>query len=215
MSYDGVIFDKDGVLIDSMSDDFEWANRIRESFYESHDIPMEAANKAMFAQKKRFLEHLASKGPGISGVQEVEIRVAERKIERIEKGQIKLFPEVKQVLKSIELPKALVSNSSYRATSFTVKHFDIEKHFEEVFSPSLDDLHRYHEIKKPNSHMISKVLHETEMKNPLMVGDTSDDILAARNAGIDCCLVNAYKDYSELHPEHEIDRLKKLPEILN
>jgi HAD superfamily hydrolase (TIGR01549 family) len=215
MKYDGVIFDKDGVLLDSMSDGFKWAEEIRKKFYRAYSVEHRIASRVMFSQKMAALQHLLENGVSIAEVKTVETKVSKYKIKRIKNGEITLFPEVESVLQQIDLPKAVVSNATLEATEFTVNHFNLNQYFQQVEAPSLDDPKHYLKIKKPNTYMISKVMRNTGMENPLMVGDTSDDILAARNAGIDVCLCNAWKDYSELNPEYEIDRIGQLPEILN
>lgn len=216
MTYDAVIFDKDGVLIDSMKDDFVWADQLRAEILEKEGISVgpEDVKQIVVAQKPSDLDDfLATHDLNWETIQHLENRVADRKIKRLKNGEIGLHDSAREVLEKVKLPKAMVSNSPLRAAEFVVDYYSLEKHFEEVLSPSTDDMKDFIRKKKPNPEMVEEAIASMGASNPLMVGDTADDIEVARNAGIDCCLVNPYKPYVNHDPEYRFDSLKGVLEI--
>ena len=216
MRYDAVIFDKDGVLLDSMDDNFKWADRMRVEMAQKvgKDIDMDTSQEIVHAGTAEELERIAHRTDlGIDIIKEMEEEVARRKIQKMEKGEIGLFPTTKEVLQKVSVPKAVVSNAPYQTTRFTVEKFGLEKHFEVVKSPGISDIREYVELKKPNPQMLEESIEHLEAKNPVMVGDSEDDIKAAKNAGIDSIFVNT-NGGTDLNPSHEVEDLHTVVDIV-
>ncbi|WEL19349.1 HAD family hydrolase [Candidatus Nanohalococcus occultus] len=216
MKYDAVIFDKDGVLIDSMEDGFAWADRLRQKLMRERGIELTAEDlkDIILAQKPSDLNRmLQNHGLTWEDLQSLERKVAERKIQRLKDGEISLYPAAEKVLDQIDQPKAVVSNAPLMTTEFVVQYYNLDHHFETVLSPTTDDMKEYVKRKKPNPEMVREAIEKMEADNPLMVGDTSDDMEVAENAGIDCCLVNPYKPYVNHDPEYRFDSLEGLLEV--
>ena len=106
-----------------------------------------------------------------------------------------------------------MSNAPWRATEFTVKEFGLEKHFEAIESPSLENLKRFTEIKKPNTYMVEKAISEMEAENPVMIGDSSDDVKVAENTGIDSIFVNT-NGGTDLEPTYKVEKLQEILDII-
>lgn len=216
MKYDAVIFDKDGVLIDSMKDDFFWADKLRSELLreEGIDVDPEEIKEIVVAQHPSDLNEFMRKyNLTWDKIQHLEEAVAKKKIERLKRGEIDLYPEVEKVLEKISQPKALVSNAPLRTTEFVVEYYGLEDYFRKILSPSTDNMQKYIRKKKPNPEMVRKAIEALDAENPLMVGDTSDDMEVAENAGIDCCLVNPHKPYMNHDPKYRFDSLKGILEI--
>ncbi len=217
MRYDAVIFDKDGVLLDSLSGGYKYANRIRVEELRKRGIETdeEEARTIVRASHRRELERfMDEKGLSWKEVEEIEKRIAAIKNRKIEEGEIRLFPGIENLLESIDASKSVVSNAPWRNTCFTMFYFGIGRYFERVESPSLDDLKTYLRLKKPNPVMVARVIESMEVENPLMVGDSQDDIEVAHNTGIDSCLVHRRNDF-EAEPTYEIESIEDLPRILD
>ncbi len=217
MSYDSVIFDKDGVLLDSLSGGYKYADRIRVEELQKRgiDTDEEEARTIVQARHRSELESfMEEKGLSWKDIQEIEKRIASVKNRKIIEGEIELFPGIESLLESIDAPKSVVSNAPWRNTCFTMFYFRIGKYFERVESPSLDDLKGYLRMKKPNPLMVERVIGSMDADNALMVGDSQDDIEVAHNAGIDSCLVHRRSEF-EAEPTHEIDSITELLRILD
>lgn len=217
MNYDAVIFDKDGVLLDSMYDNFKWADKMRVELAQDmgKEIDMKDSRKIVTASTVEELkEAVEETGLEAETIREIEGDIAKRKIEKIKNGDISLFKDTRKVLESLELPKSVVSNAPLETTKFTVKNFGIEKHFETVKAPPLDDIHEFVRLKKPSVYMLEDVIERMNASNPVMVGDSDDDIKAAKNAGIDSIFVNT-NGGTDLNPTHKVQRLESILEIIN
>ncbi|MFB6144252.1 MAG: HAD family hydrolase [Candidatus Nanohaloarchaea archaeon] len=215
--YDGVIFDKDGVLLDSSIDGFEWFDRARveEAKKRGHELTVEEAKSIIKAGTVEELQAIKEeKGFSWEELSEIERAISERKNQRIRKGEIDLFPGTEKVLEESEVAKAVVSNAPWHTTSFVIEHFGLESHFAHVESPSLNDIREYVRRKKPNPVMVENALAEMEAEKVVMVGDSSDDIQVAENAGIDSCLVNG-RDYSGPEPDHRLNSLEDILDLIS
>jgi phosphoglycolate phosphatase len=217
MKYDAVIFDKDGVLLDSMDDNFKWADRVRKEMLEDkgRTITLEEAKKLALTSSadelRKLLEELELNAETI---REVEKEISREKIEKIKSGEFKLFSDTEKVLEQLSVPKSVASNAPYETTRFVVENFNLEPHFEVVKSPSLNDLEKYVELKKPNPRMLEEAIEAMDAENPVMVGDSDDDIKAAKNAGIDSIFVNT-NGGTDLNPTHKVRKLESILEIIN
>ncbi|MFT4893153.1 MAG: HAD superfamily hydrolase (TIGR01549 family) [Candidatus Nanohaloarchaea archaeon] len=217
MKYDAVIFDKDGVLLDSMDDDYKWADEMRKNMLgaQGKEITIQEAEKlARTSSVNKFSALLKDLEINIETLRNIEKKISKRKIEKVKTGEFRLFQDTRKVLEEITLPKSVVSNAPMETTRFVIEEYDLNNHFEAVNSPSLHDLERYVELKKPNPEMLEEAIERMDARNPIMVGDSDDDIKAAKNAGIDSIFVNT-NGGTDLNPTHKVQKLESILEIIN
>jgi len=215
MGYDAVIFDKDGVLLDS--GDFKWADKIRIKIAKSKgkDIDIEQAEKIVHTENIEQLHNfLKDTGLKNEDILEMEEEIADTKIQMMKDGDIDLIQSAENVLENLDMPKAIVSNAPMVATAFTLKFYGIERFFSYVKSPKLGNIEGYIDRKKPSPEMIKETVDAMECENPVMVGDSEDDIQAAKNAGIDSIHVD-YNGKVESDPTYEVDELDEIVGIIN
>ena len=218
MEYDAVIFDMDGVILDSGLDNFEWMDEIRRKkasemgFEYSHDDAIQIVQSTDMSQIEELMDR---KGMILKEIEEIEHRVQNAKISLIEHGAIRLFSETEKILQEIDRPLGLATNSPKKTAKFTLRYFGINDYFDSFEALELDGLENYVQNKKPHPYMLEKVIEELDAENPVMVGDTSADIKAAENAGIDSILVQSYAERKNLNPTHRIRNLGELRSVLN
>ena len=218
MGYDAVIFDMDGVILDSGLDNFEWMDEIRRKkasemgFEYSHEDAIQIVQSTDMSQIEELMDR---KGMTLKEIEEIEHRVQNAKISLIEHGAIRLFSETEKILQEIDRPLGLATNSPKKTAKFTLRYFGINDYFDAFEALELDGLEDYVQNKKPHPYMLEKVIEELDAENPMMVGDTSADIKAAENAGIDSILVQSYAERKNLNPTHRIRNLGELRSILN
>jgi len=215
--YDGIIFDKDGVLLDSGINNFRWIDQVRSEAAEKrgYEFTADDSYTLIHATSVEEIDQLiTSKNMSWGDLKIIEKEVQKKKKKLIKDGTITLFPGVKKLLNSIEVEKAVVSNAPKDITEFTLNHFSIEKHFSKVNATSVDKPKRYYRRKKPKPVMLKEVIDELGFENPLMIGDTSADILAAENAGIDSIHVNSYNFDPKTDPTYQVPRVEKVEEII-
>ena len=217
MKYDAVIFDMDGVILDSGLDNFQWMDQIRRKkakemgYKYSKDDAVQIVQSTDMSQVQELMDR---KEMTLEEVEEIEHRVQNAKISLIEHGAIRLFSETEKILQEIDRPIGLATNSPKKTAKFTLRYFGINDYFDSFQALELTDLENYIENKKPHAYMLEKVIEELDAENPVMVGDTSADIKAAENAGIDSVLVQSYAERKNLNPTHRIRDLSELRSIL-
>lgn len=216
MSYDQVIFDNDGVLLDSTTEDLEWMEqfRVREAERMGSEMTIEQSHKIFKATTGEEVRQVADEtGLTVEQLREIEIRKSQKKIEKIRNGEISLFDSAQNILEQIEKPKSMVSNAPRKATEFSLKHFNIHNYFHEVRSPSLDSIETYMEKKKPNPEMIRETIKEKASDNPIYIGDSDTDIIAAEKAGIDSIHIET-SGKTDQNPTHTAKNLQQVLQII-
>lgn len=216
-NYDGVIFDKDGVLLDSGLNNFHWKDKARVKAAQKKDIELTLDKSIQIVEAstiKEIEEFLQDTGMTWKDLKQIEKSVEETKIELIKQGVIWLFPEAKNTLESINQTKALATNAPKKATNYTLSNFEIEQHFSNVKATSINDIKQYFRRKKPNRVMLEEIMDENNLENPLMVGDTRTDIKAAANAGIDSLHVLNYSNSASGKADYEVDNISQLKNIV-
>ncbi|QKQ98134.1 HAD-IA family hydrolase [Candidatus Nanohaloarchaea archaeon] len=215
--YDGIIFDKDGVLLDSAVNNFLWMDKVRINAAKKHGIEMDVDDamtvaKASSAEKVQKL--LNRKGASWKQLQKIENTVQDSKIRLMEEHYITPFPQVGTILDNLDVEKAVATNAPRRTTNFTFDHFGLEGHFRIINAPPMDPIQEYFNQRKPSTEMLEAAMNYMDCSNPVMVGDTESDIKAAENAGIDSILVESYGERPELDPTHRVTRLAELKRFI-
>lgn len=215
--YDGLIFDKDGVLIDSGLNDFKWMDQRRRDAAkeEGFELNEEDSQQIVHANDSKIVEEvLERRGMDWSDLKKIELKVQEKKKEFIRSGKIGLFPQVKEVLNDLELEKAVATNAPKDITDFTFEHFDLYPYFSKVNSPSMKNFKKFFERKKPKPTMLEEVIEDRGFDNPLMIGDTETDIKAARNAGIDVVHLKTNGFTTNTEPDYRVQNIIELKHLV-
>ena len=216
-NYDSIIFDKDGVLLDSGLDNFHWMDKARVKKAEERGIKLSIEDSVEIVKASTvedLEEFMDRKGMTWRDMREIEKSLENAKIEMIKQGIIWLFPEAKETVQDIDKPIALATNAPRKVTDFTLEKFKIQKEFETVKSNSIDNVKDYIRRRKPDPVMLEEIMEENNFSNPLMVGDTSSDIGAAENAGIDSAQVLNYRDSANGNADYKINNLSEVKNII-
>jgi phosphoglycolate phosphatase-like HAD superfamily hydrolase len=212
--YDGVIFDKDGVLLDSGLNGFQWMDRVRVKEAGEHGVEFELSEATIIGKgtEEDILELLDRKGISFEKLLDIERGVQATKRRMIRDGYIRLFPGAHRVLSQVGTA-GMATNAPRETTEFTVDFFGLDKHFETVKSVKLEE-GKFFRRRKPRPVMLEEVMDELGFENPVMVGDTSADVHAARNAGIDSVLVESYHESNGLDPTYRVRTVEEALHIL-
>ena len=127
-----------------------------------------------------------------------------------------LFENTKETLEELqkEYKIALVTNKPHQFVSEILEHFNIDKYFDYTLGAS-DKI-----AKKPAPDMLLETCKyfSIEPNNAVMIGDSNNDILAAKSANIDTIAVTygySNEDISTLNPTLIVDNLLEIPKVLN
>lgn len=212
--YDGVIFDMDGVLLDSGLDDFYWMDRKRIQEFEKrgYDIDSQDSIKIIKESGESAFELIENMQISFEELLEVEKEIQKTKISMIKNGYIRLFPGANRVLEQID-NIALATNSPEMSAGFTLEFFGIENQFNSIKSVKLEKGSLFRR-KKPEPVMLDEIIEEEGFENPVMIGDSSSDIKAAKNAGIDSVLVESYRESSNLNPTYRVRNISEALKVL-
>lgn len=214
-----VLFDLDGTLIDTAPD---LAHSMDLVMRELH-LPAQGLKKV-----RRFIGHGVRRLVEDIVSTELQGRPAQATLEKAlsafnehYRGQLvqksSLYPgvpECLQTLRSRGVKLACVTNKPKVFTEPLLEHFRIDRYFDLVLSG--DSLRK----KKPDPFPLVHACQQlaVEVADSIMVGDSSNDILAARNAGMRCLYVSyGYSDaqtVKTLEPDVVIDSFAEMMEHL-
>lgn len=216
--YDAVLFDKDGVLLDSGLNNFLWLDRVRmkKASELGYDLSQEDSLQIVKSTEPREVEEiLDKKGMTWKEMEKIEHKVQKVKINLTKQGIIRLFPKAEQVLANIDLKTSLVTNAPKMTTEFSLNYFSINEYFDNVQCLPYKPLKSYIENKKPHPTMLEATKEDLNAENPLMVGDSAGDIKAAKKANIDSVFIQNYKEDVKANPKYKIKNLEELIKLLN
>lgn len=218
MAYDAVIFDFDGVLMDSGFDGFQWALEERRKVAETNgwDIELDRLEQGIFEpdHSEDLKEVMDQEKVSWTQLKKMEEAVAQRKVEMAASGEIKIFEDVEKILQALDCPMAVVSNAYMNYLKILLQELGIRDYIDYWKAPSLENIREYREKMKPEPEMIEEALAELGTENAVMVGDQFTDILAAQKAGIDSVYINRSGE-TEPQADYSIKNLDQLEEIVN
>ncbi len=190
-----ILFDMDGVLVDSLD---SWWNALN---YSLKHFKHKTISKKEFIEKywghDLFYNLNKMKLPEKVGLfcNEVYYKYVDK---------IKLYPYVKETLEKLEsYKKSIITNTPKKCTNQILKNFELEKYFDFVITSS--DV----SIAKPDPEIVIKSCEKLNVKpeTTVLVGDTDSDIKAGKAAG---CTVIGVK----IKGDYLIEDISKLPDIL-
>ncbi|MFB6112126.1 MAG: HAD family hydrolase [Halobacteriaceae archaeon] len=214
--YDAVIFDADGVLFHlSGSEIIERAARdafadlgISEPPADHVEtisrVPRDAVADG-FAELREYHEIDADEL-----LTRRDDRAVEHQVAAARTGRKEPYDDV-DALEDLDIPLAVVSNNQQGTVDGVLETHGLSEYFEAIYGREhgLDGLRK----KKPDPHYLERAAGEVGATNPLYVGDSGTDVLAAHEAGYDVVFVRrAHRAEYELPaaPTHEVGGLREL-----
>lgn len=180
--YRAILFDMDGVIVDSMHKHAEAWQRV---FY---DYGISLTKEEIFKR-----EGMSGRSSIVDIIKEKEDRVPDKdeqseilqkKLEIFERGQIKVYPFIREILEYIQSQKieaGLVTGSLRRSVQFVLPE-DMKGYFNVIIT--VDDIQNG----KPHPESYIRAMEELECntKNTLVIENAPLGITAAKRAGLDC-----------------------------
>ena len=207
-----LIFDLDGTLIDSVPDLTYALNKTFNEFGIESVTEEEVRNYLGNGAKtliKRALKNVNDKR-----MFEKTLKIFKANYKNSLCVKTSLYPWVKETLEKLPDKKAIVTNKPYEFVGEILKTLGIDRYFEMyIGGESLPE-------KKPSSTPLLYVCEKMGFKpeNAVMIGDSKNDIIAAKKAGIKSVAVNYGYNYGEdvsvYKPDIIINKFTELTEVL-
>ncbi|AEM57200.1 HAD family hydrolase [Haloarcula hispanica] len=217
MSYDAVLFDCDGVIVE-MPDRTVMTEAMRrvQRRFELSDPPEQMVADFFRGNLSSITERCRSAGIERDTFCAEAAREGVRaQLTEIRSGLRSVYDDVAAV-KKLNYPMGVVSDNHPHVLSFLLGRFDLTSYFETVrgcrFTPS--GLER----QKPNPHNVQAALETLGAESALYVGDQQIDVKAADNAGIDSVLLRRERPTEsgiDVAPTYEVSSLWQLHNILS
>ncbi|MGM0590878.1 MAG: HAD family hydrolase [Halobacteriota archaeon] len=216
MTYDAIIFDNDGVLVELV--EIEILQRAAvEAFAElGVDDPdrthVEAMAVAVTPEKLTSVcevydfdpeTFFATRDRCSSHAQQAAIR----------DGRKPLYGDFETV-RTLDASLGIVSSNQQTTIDYILEHFGIGSLFQTAYGrePTVESIRR----KKPNPHYLERAIDDLDASRPLFVGDSDVDVLAAENAGVDSVFLRRSHrtDHRlDVDPTYELDGLTELGSV--
>ncbi|MDR3253701.1 MAG: HAD family hydrolase [Endomicrobium sp.] len=178
MSFDFLIFDLDGTLVDSQTDITSSLNSVRKE-YNLDYIPAELVRSYMSSGIDTLIDKAV---PEENGINKLDIVKKFRFYYRQHLTDTTvIYNGVKEMLEILKnKKKVILSNKSEDFSREIVKRLGISKYFVKIWGGDTVG------VKKPNPKPIIDLIKLTKSNTfkTLMIGDSANDFLAARAAGI-------------------------------
>ncbi len=191
--FDTVIFDLDGTLVDTLSDLHEAINGALKRLA-LPPVSLAQAKKAVGPGKEEFLKTILQDDGSSKGTLFLETFREFYWDNCLNRSA--LFPGIARVLEGLS-PRilAVATNKPNRFTEKILTGLHVRPFFSVVLGP--DDV----TYAKPHPEMIRKVLDLTsgDPARTIFIGDTKDDMQAARGAGVRFC--SAFYGYGHFSPD--------------
>lgn len=214
MQYDAVVFDYDGVLMEPTPLDV-LHDAARETFRGLGVEPLESEVRELSIGVDPEWFHDTCERHGLDPVECWRARdgnASDHQIDLVERGQKRLY-EDHVAITAIDRPRGIVSTNQQRTLEHHLAYHGLSDRFDAVYGrePHPDSLRK----KKPNPHYLDRALADLDADTALFVGDSTSDVQAAHNAGIDSMYV--HRDHNGppgVEPTYEAESLHALDALL-
>ncbi|BCD59459.1 MULTISPECIES: phosphoglycolate phosphatase [unclassified Nitratiruptor] len=216
---EAILFDLDGTLIDSVPDLADAVNamlmEIGKEPFEEKKIRNWVGNGATMLVKRALSGSSEPKGVDEELFQKA-LQIFFEKYENNLCNKTSLYPGVKETLSQLhtKYPLAIITNKPHRFVRPILESLGIDTYFSLILGG--DSLPEKKPHPKPLLHACERL--SCHPKNSLMVGDSKNDIIAAKEAGIPVVAVDWGYNYDEpltiYQPDYIIKDFTELEKLL-
>ncbi|MFB6204510.1 MAG: HAD family hydrolase [Candidatus Nanohaloarchaea archaeon] len=216
--YEGIIWDLDGVLLDSVSTDLDYDLRVRMDTAEELGWSMDhdEYNRYVNRGTRRELEnYLKEEGVSWEHVREIKENLQEKKRSLIRDQQLEVFENVDKTLEELHssgVAMGIVTNAEEYTAEVFVETHGFEEYFDFVGGLLYDNFEVFLKRKKPSPYLIEQAIEKLPADNFLVIGDSENDVKAGHNAGVDAVLLSRAAEDRETSADYIIHDIREIPE---
>lgn len=221
MEYGSVIFDMDGVILNSLVGNEDWKfeavrEALRDKGVDPGDMDRNDLGAIMGDQGyKEVVRRSAEHGLDPGEIwRHVAFKTTEARVEQIEKGNFEIYDgarEVIELLHSEDVELGIISNAPEKAVEATMEFYDMRKYFKFYAGVrNFEDL----QARKPNPNHLELAKAELKRDPMVYIGDAESDVIAAQRADLDSVWVNRNDSDADVRPDHEIRDMEGLEDIV-
>lgn len=214
-NYKAVIFDNDGVLVESPNKE-TFHRAVEQTFHNlAHTQPNHKDVRAFLSRNVKALRKMTDRHQFNLDefCREVASQILREQKREFKQGIRDLYDDVVS-LRSLNLSLGVVSDNQYMLVEYALRYLGIEDWFDTIYGVQFtpEGLHRM----KPSPYYLNKALRDLETREALYIGDSACDIEAATNAGIDSVLLCRSGDSIDcgVTPTYVVSSLRAVPEFL-
>ena len=222
MSYDALLLDFDGVLVDVLPDEHrlpafreQIAGELRNRSIgdaEMDDLAATLAHGITFEELAQLSEQTRLPPEDLWRARDDALADV---LDRAARDGHKTPYDDVTTLSALEQPVGVVSNNQTRVVESLSDHFGLTEHFGAVRArdPHPDSLKE----KKPEPTFLRDTIRELGVENPLFVGDKETDIQAGQRADLDTVLLRRDHNASsqiKTEPTYEVGRLDAVVDLV-
>lgn len=220
MAYSSVIFDMDGVLLNSLVDGEKWKYRavdraLQEKDVDPGNLAREDKDKVLGDRGyKACLKEASNLGVDPREIWSIVAQeTTEARREELKKGSFELYPGVKDTIKALheaDIPMAVISNAPESAVKMMVESFELKQYFKFYAG-----VRNFEDLRARKPHPNHLELAKAELKrNPFVyVGDSDSDLQAAERAEMDSIWVKRSGEVQSGH-SFEAEHLTDITEYV-
>ncbi|MFC4451297.1 HAD family hydrolase [Halorussus aquaticus] len=219
MTYDAILFDVDGVLLDLHADHPTVYREAVATTFDEFGVPPEDADLDAFvsgatveSMRRACSEH---------GVEfetfwpRRETNASDLQCEMMDEGERVPYGDCAVLHELVEdHSMGVVSSNQHATVEYMLARFDLEHLFDAVYGrePTVEGFRRT----KPDTHYVERAKADLDVAEGLYVGDSDCDVSAAHRAGLDSAFVRRShrEDYAlSAEPTYEISSLVGLLDL--
>ncbi len=203
----GLIFDLDGTIIDNNDDYMELMLR-RVGRDLGRDFGLKHARELWYSIGTESRDEVIERW----GINPDRFWAVFNRYEDVEeKLRSTYLHDDTAILKGLEMPKGIVTHTSYDHTDRLLKKVGMRKYFHPIVACTEDTGYK----PSPLPIIYCVVDMKLDPGEVAYVGDTLSDMMAARSAGVKSIYINRFDRPIKAKPDYEIDTLDKLDAIVN
>jgi phosphoglycolate phosphatase len=212
--YNVIIFDLDGVVIDSCQDIIDSAKYVMN--YYGYEIKEDSFIRSCIGGGAKNLLGRCMEFKDMNVPKDILLRFKEYYFENCA-NKTTLYPGVKEILEYLACKGKTIALATYKVRSATLKildSFGITYYFSVIVTA--DDVKN----PKPHRECVDKILTKLSVlpEKAVIIGDTKTDISTGKNAGIDTCGVlygfGTEEEVTASGPDYVIKNLSEIKRII-